>query len=346
MSHNILKNKSAKIKIVYSICVFITLFFILDRITYLTLRNISNKFYNRTYQLSPDLDLGKKAVGFYNTLIFGSSRTRRAIHPFYLKKYLGINAYKVASPGKYSKYNYTFYSVFKKKYGIPKYIFYGIDYFIFGKRSNPLQMKQILKATEEKTKSYLKDDLNIFNPVSPLSFTLKMKEKIDTFFSDLIEEIGKQNRGKKMEPLISEYIGNKRTVRQHSLREPGKWKKYKYKKFPGPEGKYFKMLLDELEKDKVKLFIIILPEFLSTYRTNYQQDLFVEEIRSICNNYQNIVFINYNSPKIFNLSNWQLFRDGGYGNGNSHLNYYGAEILNKMLSEDIKKIETELPVNW
>jgi len=122
--------------------------------------------------------------------------------------------------------------------------------------------------------------------------------------------------------------------------EPLKWKKHEYEKYPGYEGEYFNLLFDKLLEDNVMVFIVIIPDFINVYKTNYERDIFLNDIKSLFKTYPNVRVLNYNSPDKFDLSNTRYFRDGKFGKANSHLSYYGAEIFNKMLCNDIEKLIT------
>ncbi len=331
-------SRSNKTKIFFLIILSLILFVLFDRAAYIIFKNISFGFYNKTRQTSVNLNLKKEEIEFYDTLIMGSSRTRRAIHPLYLKKYLGLKALKISEPGRYLRYNYTYYTIYRKKYKVPKYLFYGIDYFIFKKYSNQGKMINILSYFEKQPEIDMKLNFKLFNPISNPSMLFKEKENIDIFINDFIDHLSKLHVKDKKGPLISEYIGKKRSIKKKLLIEPRHWRKSEFARYPGLEGKFLDLLLDKLEKDKVKVFLVIIPDFIGVYRTNFEQKLFSEEIISISKKYSNIMILDYNSPEKFGLSNTRLFKDGNYGNGVSHLSYYGAEILNKMICDDIKEV--------
>ncbi len=331
-------SRSNKTKIFFLIILYLILFVLFDRATYIIFKNISFGFYNKTREISVNLNFKKEEIEFYDTLILGSSRTRRAIHPFYLKKHLGLKAFKVAEPGRYLRYNYTYYTIYRKRYKAPKYLFYGIDYFIFKKYSNQGKMINILSYFEKKPEIDMKFNLKLFNPIANPSMIFKEKENIDIFITDFIDHLSKLHIKDKNKPLITEYVGKKGTVNKKRLVEPRLWRKSKFARYPGSEGEFLDLLLDKLEKDKVKVFLVIIPDFIGVYRTNFEQKLFSEEIISISKKYSNIMILDYNSQEKFNLSNTKLFKDGNYGNGVSHLSYYGAEILNKMICDDIKEV--------
>ncbi|MEN8223029.1 MAG: hypothetical protein ABFR36_07195 [Acidobacteriota bacterium] len=335
----IFNSKSKKIKIVYLIIFTILLFIFLDRAAYLVFKNISDAFYETANVSTTGSKISKKEKNFYNTLILGSSRTKQGLHPWYLKKYLGLNAFTRARAGHYLKYNYRYYKLFKKKHKVPEYLFYGIDYFIFNINSSERRLNKL--STIKKNSKQIKSTENYnmyFNPIHYPSLLVYNKKPIDTFTIDLIDHLAENSDNKEKISLISDFRGQKRTIPPGHLKEPLNWKKREYIKYPGKEGKYLDLLLKELENDKVKVFFVIFPSFINVYKTNYQRELFLNDIKSIVEKYSNITILSYNMPDDFELSNPRYFRDGSFGKVNSHLSYYGAKVFNKKLCEDIRKL--------
>ncbi len=330
-------SKSKFAKIVYTILVSFILLIAFDRIFYVGYRYAAAGFYSRPPKNSIHMKVHKKEKEFYDTLIMGTSRTKQGIHPWYLNKYLNLKAYKIADSGKYPRYNFQYYKIFRKKYKIPKYVFYGVDYFMFEKTSNLRRMRTLLGFKIKRSRrSKFSFNLKIFNPLQGISLTLKEKEKINGFIIDYLDNNAKQQKRKNGKSLISTRRGSKKTAPPQSIIEPPHWEKIKYTNYPGLEGNFLNMLFDDLKKDKVKVFVVILPDIISVYKTNYEYKKFENDIKTITEKYKNITLLNYNSLKKFDLKNPILFRDGSYGSKVSHLSYYGAEILNKILCKDIK----------
>jgi len=333
------KNKMNIKRILYFAALTLIIFFIFDRAAYLLFRNISNQFYRES---QPDSETGKiseEVKNYYDTLILGSSRTRQGIHPWYLYRDLGLKAYKNARAGQYLKYNYYYYNLFKKKYKTPGYLIYGYDYFIFRLKSSRRRMNNLSDRQEEMAADTGSE------PMAPLlnitrypSLLLLKKEQINTFWIDLIDHLSKEEKAIDHGNLISGFRGAKTSIPKDLLKEPLTWEKKNYVGYPGHEGKYLDLLFDQLEADQVQVFLVILPDFISVYRTNFEREAFIREAESLFRKYPNVTILNYYSPEKFDIHNPRYFRDGKYGIINSHLSFYGAKILNKKLCRDIKKI--------
>lgn len=267
----------------------------------------------------------------YNTLILGSSRTKRSIFPIYLYEIGGLKAKNIARNACSAKFNYYFYKEYKKYAKLPKLIIYGVDYFIFNLRSNPRWMQYFSG----------KDINHSFEPGGILKL-IRNKNRIDILLNNFIntvnEEVSKNFRNEKENlPIIDDFKGIKGSI-SADKNKPDHFKRYPFKKFPGREGAYFKKLLEELNRDGVTVILVYIPEYIGTYESNFQRQLFHESIISITKPFGNIHILDYDNPTAFPLDEKRYFVDGGYGNSNSHMSEEGAKRFNILLIRDIKKI--------
>lgn len=268
----------------------------------------------------------------FSTLILGTSRTYEGIHPFYFEKILGQKAYKESFIGKGPKYNYYFYQLYKKYAGIPRVVIYGVDYFIYSIDSDPRWMARF----ETKTP---KERGGLFS--SPL-LLLEHKRKIDNFLNNILTRLTeKQDPAQGKEALrdfvqMHEHMGIGTDKEKLVIRAPAKFHRQFYPQGPGKEGKYFRKLLDQLEQDNVTVILVALPDFFGSFKTNFQRNKFIGNLRMLESKYNNIHVYNYNRPSVFPLGDPSLFHDGGFGQTNSHLSRKGAKLLCEILLEDIK----------
>ncbi|MCK4889796.1 MAG: hypothetical protein KAS97_07680, partial [Candidatus Aminicenantes bacterium] len=269
----------------------------------------------------------------YNPLIMGSSRTYEGIHPFLLdsKK---LNPFKWGFAGFGPKYNYYFYKLYKKIKGKPKVVIFGIDYFIYTLFSSPSALAELNTGT---------DSGFILNYLDPSILLLKNKKNIDIVIKDIISSFSPgENAPIRNIDEIQAYTGSKKsTLKNYKVytERKGPYKGSAFTKPPGIEGEYFFKMLDELREDNVKLILVVIPEYIGTFRTNKFQRIFRMHLKRLKKKYENIRVLNYNYIKKFNLGDDSLFLDGGYGYTNSHLSKKGAEIFNKMLKRDIENIK-------
>ena len=119
--------------------------------------------------------------------------------------------------------------------------------------------------------------------------------------------------------------------------EPPQYDKVFFFQYPGQEGVYFSRLMEELHRDKVTVLLISLPDYIGTYWTNIFHRKYLRAFRYYQRKYNNVHFLNYNHIKKFDLNNPEYFINGGYGRTNSHLSRAGAEILNRLLINDLRK---------
>ncbi|MCP5108069.1 MAG: hypothetical protein GY950_32075 [bacterium] len=271
-------------------------------------------------------------VGTYNTLIMGSSRTHRGIHPQYIYKRLGQKAFKIARGKARCKFNYFFYKEYKKYAGIPEVVIYGLDYFIFNLETDPNFMQYLSGTDDRKTNG------------GPL-LLVSNKPRIDAFLTNLLETFNRyqppgDSPGRKMRKgelnVIDPFIGYGKQE-PFDERRPSRFERFRYIPFPGKEGVWFLKLLSELKKDGVTVVLVFLPEYIGTYESNFQREVFEKDIRGVVKPFGNVFIYNYNRPETFPLTDAAYFLDGGYGKSNSHLSGKGARVFNRLLSRDLEK---------
>jgi len=266
----------------------------------------------------------------YNSLILGSSRTYEGIHPDLIRSKMLI-PFKWSFAGFGPKYNYYFYKLYKKVKGKPEVVIFGIDYFFYSLFSSPSAIAEL--DTDED----LKLKINYFKPAILL---LKNKTKIDIIIKDIINSVyPSDNSASRDIDRIQEYKGTKKSEFKNVKVHTERTKKYKgsaFTKPPGTEGEYFIQFLEELKTDKVKIILVVIPEYIGTFRTNRFKMAFRRHLRTLKRTYNNIIVLNYNYRKRFDLKDEKLFIDGGYGYTNSHLSEKGSEIFNRMLKSDLK----------
>ncbi len=277
----------------------------------------------------------KLPKGTYTTLIMGSSRTHRGIHPLYIHERLKQKAFKIAKGKINVKFNYYFYKEYKKYAGVPKVIIYGVDYFIFNNKSAE-NFLGFLGINDSKEYNYKKGFLLL----------LSNKERIDTFFNNMLDTLNQsctlnsgainKNKNKKKIQIIDPFIGYGK-LEAFDERKPPRFNNFGYLPYPGEEGIYFTKLLKEWDADNVQVILVFLPDYIGTYESNYQGEAFKKEIRRLTKPYKNVFIYDYNRPEVFPLSDADYFLDGGYGKTSSHLSRRGARVFNRMLVKDLKK---------
>ncbi len=266
----------------------------------------------------------------YDTLIFGSSRTYEGIHPYYIDKLAGGNAFKESYQGKGPRYFYHFYQLFKKYNGPPKVVIYGMDYFIYTINSQQKYMARFSldKKLAANNIDYLRTPLLL----------VKYKDRIDKFMNSI--KMGIKDTGnikelfKELDKLQSYRAEGKQTINLITKRPP-KHRRQRYPRYPGNEGDDLKKLLEELHRDNVAVLLVNLPDHIGTYKTNFQRKWFVNNLKRWEEEFSNVHMLNYNRPGAFPLDRHEFFMDGGWGKTNSHLSKEGARFFNQKLCKDL-----------
>ncbi len=303
------------------------------------------------HSLNSDTNLKKNAFGkfkvvekgFYDAMIFGSSRTYSSIHPFHLFNEMKLKSYKEARRGRYPKYFYYFYINFRDIFGKPKYLLYGIDYFMFKKRTSGVHLRTVLKKNRKLKKIRFEKFVNKSSKIlSNFSLLFRIKDELDQTLSNLIFMLSLKMDDPHARAVnstgIGTYTGARRKLKAKLKYVPDKWGKEPYVNSKHGEGKFLRKLFNELEKDGVTVVLVSIPDFIGTQRTNYQQDKFMNDMKNLIKGRENFYILNYNTPEKFDLNNLRNFKDGRYGSGNSHMSYWGGVDFNRALAKDLTEL--------
>lgn len=276
--------------------------------------------------------------GTFDTVIMGTSRTHRAIHPYYLYKHAGLSAFKNANSKCKPKFNYFFYQRYKKYAGAPSVLIYGLDYFMFMVKTNAPFLRKFTGEDESALDA------------RGVSLLWSNKAAIDELLNEALGELagadeeqdesGPARRCRDLPPSASHidpFIGYAK-LRAIDGVPPARWKRFPYVPFPGREGGWLLKLLRELERDGVTVFLVNLPDHVGTHESNFEQGKFMADIGRLACSFRNVHLVDYNRPDRFSLACDAHFLDGGYGSANSHLSDQGARALNLLLAADLKKI--------
>ncbi|MCX6555780.1 MAG: hypothetical protein NTZ12_12350 [Candidatus Aminicenantes bacterium] len=315
---------------------FILLLFLFDRLVFMLIQRAESAYYqqNTIYSLKDKFAMASK-IGDYQILIFGTSRTYDGIHPLYIRNQLGIKAFKEAFVGKGPMYNYYFYQEYKKQMGIPRVVIYGVDYFMYN-----------ITTWRSWMQRFDPDIIDALYYNRGVSMLLANKGKIDnllnTFLNTMQKDLSRVEHTQIEHDctLMGNYLGQ--TISGDVVtQKPPQYNKVFFFRYPGREGVYFSRLLEELHRDKVTVLLVSLPDYIGTYWTNKFHRQYLRAFRYYQRKYANVHFLNYNSIKKFDLKNPEYFINGGWGRTNSHLSQAGAEVLNRLFIEDLRKVLPE-----
>lgn len=307
--------------------IFILALFVFDRGAYFLITRLESAFYGaENFQSKFDEFAEGKT---FSTLILGTSRTYEAIHPLYFRTILNENAYKEAQFGKNPKYNYHFYRFFKTHLGVPEFVIYGMDYFIFNSRSNKRWLARLGKLHET------------FTPFSSLSLLLENKQEIEEFIEAVIQKWNKRfTPGHHHEVMdfmtLQKYIGSVHKPGVVVTKKPRHYWRQKYPRFPGKEGNYLRLLLSELDRDGVTTFLVLIPNHLGTFRTNYNRPDMLRDLRRLQRNFKHVHILVLDTPNVFPLQKEEFFINGGWGRTNCHMSRTGAREFNRLLLETLR----------
>jgi hypothetical protein len=337
---NIFPNKGSRFYYIAGGLLFIVFLFAFDRGLFHLIRSMEKNLYGKK-DLSgiffQKRDFNKQFLklpkGTYNTLIMGSSRTHRGIHPFYIHKRLKQKAFKIAKAKIRLKFNYYFYNEYKKIAGVPKVVIYGLDYFMFKLESHPFFM-QFVAPTEQNVRKYDQGPLLLVSNKAQVNDFVN--NALEQWNRNITEDVEESNVGNQASDVVDPFKGYGKKESIPSQRPP-RFKRFKYEGYPGVEGQYFIRLLDQWREDDVQVVLVYLPDYIGTYLSNYQLDDFKAEIQKLTSGYDNITIYDYNRPEKFSLHNTAYFLDGGYGKTNSHLSIAGSRVFHRSFLKSLRK---------
>ncbi|MCP5051181.1 MAG: hypothetical protein GY940_28710, partial [bacterium] len=229
--------------------------------------------------------------------------------------------------------------LYKKYAGVPKVVIYGVDYFIYTVISDPKWLSRFdIEDSHERP--------GLFS--NPL-LLLRHKREIDNFQNNImigLKETWETNPEDNAEieenpfkniDIIQNYKGVELPGKKLVTQREGITRKVVFHPYPGKEGKYFMKLMEQLDRDGVIVVLVALPDYIGSYKTNYQRLEFIRHLKTLKRNYKRLFIYNYNKPRRFPLANTDYFNDGGFGMANSHLSQKGAEVFCNILIDDIRK---------
>lgn len=322
-------NRAPVIRLAADLLLLLVFLFLLDRGLFFLSRKAQD-YVHSGIALSRKFEIPNPADR--KILILGTSRTYEGIHPMHLRRALGMDVYKESYIAKGPAYNYYFYQHYRRAIGIPKMAIYGIDYFIFTLHSNE-RLLRIFPETAQAELPYKRGWSLLMANRGELG------ELVNDALTELDSALGARNVqvNDTMPDKMDIYHGTQ-SDGSLSVVAPAHYKPVPYTPYPGEEGLYLDALFKLFQADKVKVALVILPEFIGTYRTNSERGKLMDDLKQLASRYDNIRILNYNSPDRFPLNKPRYFIDGGYGKMNSHLSMNGSRVFDAILAPDLKKI--------
>ena len=311
---------------------FLVSFLFFDRIVFIGLRGAAFHYYNKlsvVQSKSRTVLQKKKPQG----LIFGTSRAEMAINKKILSQILAMRIHKEAQAGTYPAYNQLYFQRQRAYLNDVRFVIYGMDYFMFDKKSSKKDMAR-LEAVSKKEVLNPAGASN-YPPVSLARFSMliRFKAEIDEFFNDFLnQELKSGMKATRPVPKKKTRIKKKKL----RLQPPSNWKNRAYRRFPGIEGQNLLVLLQELSARRIVTFLVLLPDFIGTNATNYEQEAFKKDVHALAARFHSTVVLDFNTAEQFRLDDPRMFSDGGWGWSNSHLSDVGSRILSSKIAYAVK----------
>ncbi len=344
---------------------FLAAFLAFDRSSFFCLRRAAARYYASLRTTNAPL-LTKDAIfgkGDGDFLIFGTSRTRHALNQSTLSTLLDKRVIKESQAGRFPEFWCSFYQEFRKTYPRPKAALFGMDYFMFEKRTARVELARLgLGGGADGLNP--KGRVNEASPfLSRISWLFRMKPEIDDYLAEAMklkqdspndEEVLRDHpRHKDLRHIKKPkgHPGNKtrkarlgrkkargRQITKTMVTRPDRWEKRPYRPFPGVEGAYLEKLIALMVKDGMPVFLLIIPDYIGTNETNFEQDEFKADIRSLAARHKNVFILDFNRPDQFPLEDPAYFGDGAWGKSNCHLSSVGEKEFSRKVAKEVRRI--------
>lgn len=256
-----------------------------------------------------------------NGIILGTSHSTHSLRPKILDK-SGITFYNYALNGASPEFNYNWYNRIYRPYNeSPSYCLFGVDFFMFDKNwlwrsfeqdaeyfSYEVFFKELFLNNRSNKKDLIINRFPFLKYRSQIKSSLKLKHGDPSF------NMSNYDRG---------YISYS-TAFESTRFEPKL--KFKVDKI---QIEYFKILVNQMISDNIKIFFIFPPEYgIDIAKYNKMESLKI--INEIANQYA-IPILNYNTDLRSDINkDILLFSDWG------HMNHRGAEIFSNKIANDLK----------
>ena len=91
-----------------------------------------------------------------------------------------------------------------------------------------------------------------------------------------------------------DYVGRETTPGKLITQMPRNLHLHRYWPYPGKEGPYLKQLLEEWDRDGVTVLMVIIPDYIGTYETNFEQQKSLNDLRRLTRDHPNVHIYNLN----------------------------------------------------
>lgn len=281
-----------------------------------------------------------------DVLVLGDSHTQRSINPNFTDLF---DVYNFSKTGNYLPINYAIYAAYREFNPAPKYVVLSMEPWSF--RDKPFLGNYFLVPNKSHGSRYIEESMlepkNYFSRLK--EFKLNVIENAGFTTEFLLRLISRSLLKKEKECITGKsYVLDRNLSNRDNniadIKRPGHFKVTDYDHSFSPFSehnkinlKYFKLLIDQLAQDGVRLVLLESPRFIGASDSIGNVLQFYHDIERIIKNYNNVFFLKNNFFKI-NHADPYIFYDGSWGNPNSHLNGKGAAIFNEQFFQWLNKV--------
>lgn len=256
-----------------------------------------------------------------NMVIIGASHAAHGINPKYLERD-GLKVFNFGTDGAGPYYFLKWYrKIFQRYYRKPEIVIFGVHWVMFESRTLQRQLEQ---DSNYFPRYFLFEELHNFKEMKTLILNrfafIRERKKLPYRLVRILEK----ERRRSTHVLLKYYNGFVPYERKGRLDK----KKGSKPKNDLLQINAFKELLNEFEKDRIRVILVSIPGYLPARDLDNIQES-IELIHQIAKE-KNIPFLDYETTRITELNtNPSLFSDW------VHLNGRGSDAFSKLLKSDL-----------
>ncbi|MBF0199277.1 MAG: hypothetical protein HQL32_16300 [Planctomycetes bacterium] len=302
---------------------FVAGLFLVDTLLYVLLLTACSYFYPNDYaqaRLYPDSDM----------LILGTSHAGEGFDPAVIKKVMGQEAYNLGRARRNVEYGYYLSRYLVKQKRKVKTVVFGVNYHDFAEHTRPYMIFPFLEHDSERAH----EAWELFRQRSLVpgrNFFLCDRYSADIRMV-LSRSIAWLKNQKREAPFT--FTNDRGFNASHGkIKDVGDSEHFATFAFKKESSKVeaLKRTIKLWRNEGVKVYLIDPPEFIGTRMSRPEYDQFAKFMSDLAFECD-ATFKSFNLPHNPLMQKSELFKDGGWGHPNSHLNRQGAALFSEEFS--------------
>jgi hypothetical protein len=288
----------------------------------------------------------------YDVIISGESQIQYAIAPDLLSKKLNLKVINLAKPSQYGAFHFYLLKEIIAQNKQPRLVILSAPFYLFKRSTSPdalLALPKHQKFFDHYIMKVFQSQFNNWNQIGQL----QLKQA-----GEIIKRKLRSTRRVFKETCRADsyYFSLYPKQKDHSLLNQSENTRQNHKKLVYKDDyslkmdshdfnvMYWKKTFALLEENQIPTLLIEAPQYIHSYTMLSDRDLYYQEIKSLIEDYQYLIFLPQKTWAIDPKSK-ELFFDGGKDMESSHLSYRGSQLFTQELASFINK-NTSILIPW